>query len=119
MLGAVTAEQLPQAYADVFGGDERWQALQVPAGDRFEWDEESTYIRHPPFFEGLSVVAGAAGRHHGRPRARAARRQRDDRPHLAGRIDPAGQPGRAVPGRARRAARATSTPTARGAATTR
>ena len=52
MLGAVTAEMFRAAYADVFGGDERWQALQVPTGDRFVWDDESTYIRNPPFFEG-------------------------------------------------------------------
>jgi aconitate hydratase len=54
MLGAVTAEAFRAAYADVFGGDRRWQALQVPTGDRFVWDEESTYIRNPPFFDGLS-----------------------------------------------------------------
>ncbi len=54
MLGAVTAESFRAAYADVFGGDQRWQALQVPTGDRFVWDEESTYIRNPPFFDGLS-----------------------------------------------------------------
>jgi aconitate hydratase len=54
MLGAVTAESFRSAYSDVFAGDARWQALQVPTGDRFVWDGESTYIRHPPFFEGLS-----------------------------------------------------------------
>ncbi len=54
MLGAVTAECFRAAYENVFGGDQRWQALQVPTGDRFVWDDESTYIRHPPFFEGLS-----------------------------------------------------------------
>jgi aconitate hydratase len=54
VLGAVTAESFRAAYSDVFGGDQRWQGLQVPAGDRFIWDDESTYIRHPPFFEGLS-----------------------------------------------------------------
>jgi len=53
-LGAVTAESYREVYADVFGGDDRWQRLQVPAGDRFMWADESTYIRHPPFFEGLS-----------------------------------------------------------------
>ncbi len=56
MVGAVTAGSFRQAYADVFAGDARWQALQVPTGDRFEWVEESTYIRHPPFFEGLSML---------------------------------------------------------------
>ena len=63
--------------------------------------------------------AGAADRHHGGARPRRARRQRHHRPHLAGRIDQEGQPGGAVPDRQRRRAVATSTPTARGAATTR
>jgi aconitate hydratase len=41
-------------YADVFTGDERWQALPVPEGDSYEWDEKSTYIQRPPFFAGMS-----------------------------------------------------------------
>jgi aconitate hydratase len=61
MLGAVTAESFHSAYADVFGGDERWRGLQVPSGDRFVWDDESTYIRHPPFFEGLSSSPAPPG----------------------------------------------------------
>jgi aconitate hydratase len=40
-------------YADVFTGDERWQALPVPEGDLYDWSDESTYIRRPPFFEGM------------------------------------------------------------------
>jgi aconitate hydratase len=40
-------------YADVFTGDERWQALPVPEGDLYDWSNESTYIRRPPFFEGM------------------------------------------------------------------
>ncbi|TVT42083.1 aconitate hydratase AcnA [Amycolatopsis rhizosphaerae] len=40
-------------YADVFTGDERWQALPIPTGDTFAWDPGSTYVRRPPFFEGL------------------------------------------------------------------
>jgi aconitate hydratase len=39
----------------VFEGDERWKALPIPSGDRYAWDEASTYIARPPFFEGLSV----------------------------------------------------------------
>jgi aconitate hydratase A / 2-methylisocitrate dehydratase len=65
LLGAVTAESFRAVYANVFEGDARWQALQAPPGDRFAWTEESTYIRHPPFFEGLSAsptpVADIAG----------------------------------------------------------
>jgi aconitate hydratase len=42
-------------YADVFTGDERWQALRIPEGQRFAWDAESTYVRQPTFFENLSL----------------------------------------------------------------
>ncbi len=41
-------------YADVFAGDERWRSLPVPAGDIFDWDPESTYVRRPPYFDGMS-----------------------------------------------------------------
>jgi aconitate hydratase len=43
------------SYAKVFDGDERWRSLPIPLGERFEWDDESTYIRNPPFFEGLTL----------------------------------------------------------------
>jgi aconitate hydratase len=55
LLGAVTVESFRSVYADVFLGDERWRGLEVPANDRFAWDEASTYIRNPPFFDGLSA----------------------------------------------------------------
>jgi len=42
-------------YADVFTGDERWRALQTPEGDTFEWDADSTYVRKPPYFEGMQA----------------------------------------------------------------
>jgi len=54
MLKAVTADLFREQYADVFRGDDRWRSLEVPTGDRFIWDEESTYIRNPPFFENLT-----------------------------------------------------------------
>jgi aconitate hydratase A / 2-methylisocitrate dehydratase len=44
-----------EQYSDVFGGDDRWKALQVPTGDRFEWEPDSTYIRNPPFFEHITM----------------------------------------------------------------
>ncbi|WP_102508483.1 aconitate hydratase AcnA [Sanguibacter massiliensis] len=43
-------------YADVFAGDEKWRALQTPEGDVFEWDAESTYVRKPPYFEGMTMT---------------------------------------------------------------
>ena len=51
---AVAAEMYARDYADVFAGDERWQSLPVPEGDTFDWDPESTYVRRPPYFDGMS-----------------------------------------------------------------
>ncbi|PPF19519.1 aconitate hydratase AcnA [Rathayibacter sp. AY1E8] len=42
-------------YAGVFDGDERWRALQTPEGSIFEWDESSTYVRKPPYFDGMTM----------------------------------------------------------------
>ena len=42
-------------YADVFAGDERWRALPTPTGDTFEWAEDSTYVRKPPYFDGMQA----------------------------------------------------------------
>jgi len=55
MLTSVTSEMFRRQYADVFSGDDRWKNLPVPRGDRFEWDEDSTYIRNPPFFEHITM----------------------------------------------------------------
>jgi aconitate hydratase len=52
---AVAAEMFTRDYADVFTGDERWQELDVPPGETFSWDPQSTYVRHPPYFEGMQV----------------------------------------------------------------
>jgi aconitate hydratase len=52
---SVAAEMFTRSYADVFTGDERWQALDVPPGDVFAWDGESTYVRRPPYFDGMSA----------------------------------------------------------------
>ncbi len=50
---AISAEMYSKSYADVFAGDERWQTLPTPEGDTFEWDDASTYVRKPPYFEGM------------------------------------------------------------------
>ena len=54
MLSAVKSEMFQKQYANVFDGDERWQSLQVPTGNLFQWDQESTYVRKPPFVEGIT-----------------------------------------------------------------
>jgi aconitate hydratase len=50
---AIASEMFSKDYADVFAGDERWQGLSTPDGDTFEWDPDSTYVRKPPYFEGM------------------------------------------------------------------
>ena len=53
MSTAVSPEMFQRKYQDVFSGDERWQSLPSPSGQRFAWDEQSTYVRKPSFFEGM------------------------------------------------------------------
>jgi aconitate hydratase len=50
---AVQSDMFRKSYAEVFDGDERWNSLPVPTGQRFAWEEDSTYVRKPPFFEDL------------------------------------------------------------------
>jgi aconitate hydratase len=52
---AVSAEMFAADYADVFAGDDRWRALPTPAGNIFEWDPDSTYVRKPPYFDGMTA----------------------------------------------------------------
>jgi aconitate hydratase len=55
---AVHGEMFERTYADVFTGDPAWRELPVPEGDLFEWDPESTYVRRPPYFDGMSREPG-------------------------------------------------------------
>ncbi|MBD0292431.1 MAG: aconitate hydratase [Jiangellaceae bacterium] len=50
---AIASEMFTQDYSDVFAGDEQWQSLPTPSGDIFDWDPESTYVRKPPYFDGM------------------------------------------------------------------
>jgi aconitate hydratase len=52
---AVRSEMFQKEYSAVFEGDELWNALEVPEGDLFAWDESSTYVKNPPYFEGMTV----------------------------------------------------------------
>jgi aconitate hydratase A / 2-methylisocitrate dehydratase len=51
---AVQSDMFTSSYGEVFAGDERWNSLEVPEGDRFKWADDSTYVRKPPFFEDLA-----------------------------------------------------------------
>jgi aconitate hydratase len=50
---AVAQEMFTRDYADVFHGDDNWRGLDIPAGDTFAWEKESTYVRRPPYFDGM------------------------------------------------------------------
>jgi aconitate hydratase len=56
MLSSVRRDMFQDQYAHVFDGDARWRSLPVPQGEAFAWDDTSTYIRNPPFFEGVTLV---------------------------------------------------------------
>jgi aconitate hydratase len=53
VTSAVAADMFTADYADVFAGDDNWRGLQVPAGDTFDWAGDSTYVRRPPYFDGM------------------------------------------------------------------
>jgi aconitate hydratase len=50
---AISSDMFTDDYADVFAGDERWRNLETPSGDTFAWDPGSTYVRKPPYFDGM------------------------------------------------------------------
>jgi aconitate hydratase len=56
---SISQEMFTKDYADVFKGDERWRALSTPEGKTFEWDPDSTYVRKPPYFEGMAAEPSA------------------------------------------------------------
>ena len=53
VASSIGADMFTESYADVFAGDQQWQSLPTPEGDTFEWDDSSTYVRKPPYFEGM------------------------------------------------------------------
>jgi aconitate hydratase len=52
---SISKEMFTEDYADVFAGDERWRSLPTPEGDTFDWAGESTYVRKPPYFDGMGA----------------------------------------------------------------
>jgi aconitate hydratase len=55
VAAAIGEDMFAKSYSDVFAGDAQWQSLPVPTGNTFEWDPESTYVRKPPYFEGMGM----------------------------------------------------------------
>ena len=58
---SISQEMFTEDYKDVFTGDERWRSLETPEGATFEWDSESTYVRKPPYFEGMEAQPAPVG----------------------------------------------------------
>ena len=66
MIAATVGPELfAQNYADVFKGDSRWNAIASPVGESFAWDEASTYIKNPPYFDGMTMDVGTIDDIHG------------------------------------------------------
>jgi aconitate hydratase len=61
ITNSLRGDMFRRTYADVFTGDETWRALPVPKGDLFAWDEASTYVRRPPYFDGMAREPGTVG----------------------------------------------------------
>ena len=59
VTGSLDSAMFRNSYADVFAGDRNWNSIQVPKGDRFAWANDSTYVRNPPYFEGMTLQPGA------------------------------------------------------------
>ncbi|MFF3172298.1 aconitate hydratase AcnA [Streptomyces sp. NPDC057900] len=55
VANSIGEDMFNKSYEDVFAGDAQWQALSIPTGNTFEWDAESTYVRKPPYFEGMTM----------------------------------------------------------------
>ena len=115
---SISKEMFTTDYADVFAGDERWQSLPTPEGNTFDWDDDSTYVRKPPYFDGMQWS----------PRRSTTSAARGCWPSSVTRSRPttSARPGRSRPTAPRAStspstawSARTSTPTARGAATTR
>jgi aconitate hydratase len=65
IAATIGPELFAQNYADVFKGDSRWNAIASPEGESYRWDEASTYIKHPPYFEGMTMHVGRIEDLHG------------------------------------------------------
>ena len=56
MAGAIDRAMFQARYADVYKGDEHWQAIDVTGSDTYQWRAGSTYVANPPYFEGMSMT---------------------------------------------------------------
>ena len=56
IASSISSEMFRASYEGVFEGDERWQGMEVPAANRFQWDSTSTYVQNPPYFDSMSMT---------------------------------------------------------------
>ncbi|MGA0706766.1 MAG: aconitate hydratase AcnA [Steroidobacteraceae bacterium] len=61
VASCVDSNMFRQSYQDVFEGDENWKAIATPAGDSYQWDDTSTYVKNPPYFEGMTMQTHPRG----------------------------------------------------------
>ena len=59
LLRSIDSNMFQRSYAGVFTGDEHWTSIKIPAGKRYTWDEKSTYVKNPPYFEGMTMTPAA------------------------------------------------------------
>ncbi len=117
-MKSVSAQMFRETYSEVFKGSEQWQKLPIPEGDTYQWEPDSTYIRNPPYFDGMQVTpAQVADIVQARVLAMLGDSVTTDHISPAGSIK-ADSPGASTCWRTRWR-RSTSTPTARAVATTR
>jgi aconitate hydratase len=65
IASSVDGEMFTRTYGDVYTGDERWRALEIPSGDLYDWQDASTYVRRPPYFDGMQAEPGRVEDIHG------------------------------------------------------
>jgi aconitate hydratase len=56
LLKSIDSDMFRKSYGGVFAGDSNWNSISVPAGKRYTWDEKSTYVKHPPYFDGMTMT---------------------------------------------------------------
>ncbi len=95
----VTKKLFTKKYGDVFKGDTHWRKISVKGGLTYDWDDRSTYVQNPPYFEGMKKSPTPLEDIVEAPRSGAVRRLDHHRPHFAGGIDQGREPGRRIPAR--------------------
>jgi len=61
IANSIDADMFQSSYGSVFEGDDRWKSIQIPDGQKFDWQDDSTYIQNPPYFEGMSLDVPSVG----------------------------------------------------------